>query len=96
MAAVKLLPAAVEDLSRLDAFLRSKSAPSADRLSLALEHALVQLARFPKLGRLLPDHEPFRELPVPFGARGYVVRYRLEPRGDVVVVRVWHAREERR
>lgn len=94
MAAVTLLPAAVEDLLRLDSFLRSKNAKAADNVSRLLERALGRLARFPMLGHLLADHPPYRELPIPFGARGYVIRYRIIE-GAVVVVRVWHAREDR-
>ena len=94
MAAVRLLPAAVEDLLRLDTFLRDKSAAAADRVSRLLERTLGQLARFPNLGKPLGDHPLYRELAVPFGARGYLIRYRRVDR-DVVVVRVWHAREDR-
>lgn len=94
MAAVRLLPGAVEDFLRLDTFVRQRTAASADKVSRLLEHALGQLARFPKLGIALVDHVPYRELPVPFGARGYLIRYRIVER-EVVVVRVWRAREER-
>ena len=94
MATVKLLPAAVEDLQRLGAFLRGKSTIAADRVSHLLERALGQLGRHPGFGRVLDDHPPYREVPVPFGAGGYVIRYRLVNR-EVIVVRVWHAREQR-
>lgn len=37
-----------------------------------------------------------RELIVPFGRAAYVVRYAyLTGRNEVVVLRVWHSREER-
>jgi toxin ParE1/3/4 len=95
VASVRLLPGAVEDLFRLDEFLRSRNPGAADKVSRLLEAALGKLARFPKLGKLLDDHPPYRELPVAFGARGFVVRYRLLA-SEVVVVRVWHMREGRR
>ena len=94
MASVRLLPGAVEDLRRLDTFLRAKNPIAANKLSLTLDQALKRLGRYPKLGRVLPEHPPFYELPVPFGARGYAVRYRFNG-ADVIVVRVWHAREDR-
>ena len=94
MASVSLLPEAVEDLARLDAFLRPKSTKAADRFSRLLENALHRLKRFPKLGSLIEDHPGFRELHVQFGAAGYSLRYRLVEQ-EVVVVRVWHSREGR-
>lgn len=33
---------------------------------------------------------------IPFGAGAYVLRYKLDPAGDPIVIRVWHSREERR
>ena len=94
MAAVALLPGAVEDVYRLDEFLRSKNEASANSVSLLLDAAVARLERFPKLGKPLGDHAPFRELTVPFGGGAYVVRYRSSG-SDVVVVRVWHSRERR-
>jgi plasmid stabilization system protein ParE len=94
MASLKLLPEAIEDLFRLDASLRTKNPKAADAVSQRLDDALSQLERFPRLGRPLDDHPPFREFVAPFSAGGYVIRYRIT--GDeVVVVRVWHSRELR-
>ncbi|MEM1086444.1 MAG: type II toxin-antitoxin system RelE/ParE family toxin [Pseudomonadota bacterium] len=49
---------------------------------------------FPELGQPWDADPAYRELTVVFGARGYVVRYRLmEDR--VIIVRVWHGLEDR-
>ncbi|MFZ5441374.1 MAG: type II toxin-antitoxin system RelE/ParE family toxin [Myxococcota bacterium] len=84
---------AVADLRRLDEFLRERNPAAADRVSRVLEKAFRQLARFPHSGQLLDDHRPFRQMVVPFGVAGYLIRYRLED--DVVVIRITNARERR-
>jgi len=43
----------------------------------------------------MPDETGRRELFMAFGAGAYVLRYMPEKTG-VVVIRVWHSREERR
>lgn len=43
----------------------------------------------------LSDDTGRRELFLPFGAGSYVLRYRLDASGSVVVIRVWHSRENR-
>jgi plasmid stabilization system protein ParE len=55
-------------------------------------HSLRDL---PERGR--PAIRPeYRELIVPFGRGAYVVRYRIHlERDTVVVVRIWHGREQR-
>lgn len=35
-----------------------------------------------------------REIVVPFGNSGYVIRYGMAQE-DIVVIRIWHAREDR-
>jgi plasmid stabilization system protein ParE len=49
----------------------------------------------PERGR--PAARPgYRELIVPFGAGAYIIRYRIDPRRNVVVItRLWHGRERR-
>jgi plasmid stabilization system protein ParE len=49
----------------------------------------------PRLGRALPDSTGRRELIIPFAAGAYVLHYMLEGRGTIVILRVWHSREER-
>ena len=40
------------------------------------------------------DEMGSRELYLPFGSGGYVLRY-VVAREEIVVIRVWHAREDR-
>lgn len=80
------------DLIRLREFIETESAASA---RLAIERLLngVRLLRdFPELG--VRVRAPFRHLILPHGKSGYVVRYRLT-KEEVVIVRIWHGKENR-
>jgi plasmid stabilization system protein ParE len=46
------------------------------------------------VGCRMDDATERRELFVPFGAGAYVLRYRIHA-DTIVVLRVWHSREER-
>jgi len=88
-------PAAIADLARLHAFLADKSEIAADRAVAALTAAIESLDTFPERGR--PAGSPNkRELIVPFGQSNYVLRYAYRAQTEeVIVLRIWHGREER-
>ena len=94
MATIKWLPEALDDLKRLHAFIQQHSPDAARRAVNTLIDATDSLAEFPEKGRPWDLEMGFRELPVPFGARGYLIRYRYVD-SAVFIVRVWHALEER-
>jgi plasmid stabilization system protein ParE len=86
---------AAADLQRLHDFLSGHSARSASRVAELLSDRLKLLAEFPSLGRMT-GRTGMRELYVPFGKSAYVIRYYLSARyRAVVILRIWHAREER-
>ena len=87
--------AAAADLERLCSFLAKGDPAAACRAAATLESAIQSLDTLPERGR--PSKVPnARELIVPFGRSGYVVRYRYSvERHEVVVLRVWHGRESR-
>jgi plasmid stabilization system protein ParE len=87
--------AAAADLARLHAFLADKSPAAADRAATALITAMQSLDLFPERGR--PSGTPnVRELIMPFGRSGYVLRYAYSMTQDeVVIIRIWHGREMR-
>ena len=94
MAQVRWLPEAMSDLKRLYEFINPHSADAAARAVNTLLAAAGSLADFPEKGRPWQQEPTFRELAVQFGAKGYVIRYRID--GDsVIIVRVWHALEDR-
>lgn len=94
MANLRWLPDALGDLKRLHAFIEPHSPQAAIRAVNTLIKATESLTVFPQKGKPWDLEMDFRELPVRFGARGYVIRYRYF--GDeVIIVRVWHALEDR-
>ncbi|MCY3703443.1 MAG: type II toxin-antitoxin system RelE/ParE family toxin [Rhodospirillales bacterium] len=94
MRALRWLPEALDDLKRLHAFIEPHSPQAAARAIGVLLASAERLTSFPEMGRPWEADNDFRELPVRFGTRGYVIRYRL-PEDRVVIVRVWHALEQR-
>jgi toxin ParE1/3/4 len=94
MACVKWHPGALDDLKRLYAFIEPHSPAAAKRAIVTLIEATDQLAEFPEMGKPWDLEMDFRTLPVRHGARGYVIRYRIVD-DEVIIVRVWHALEDR-
>lgn len=92
------LPDALADLERLYAFIEPHSAEAAGRAINTLIEAAQSLEQFPEKGRPWEleweTEDGFRELPVWFGAKDYVIRYRLH-QDKIIIVRVWHGLEER-
>ena len=94
MAELLWLPGAQEDVSRLARFLKEKSPQAARNAIKAIRLGAKQLASFPMAGRPMDDSTGRRELIIAFGGKAYVLRYKLD--GErVVIVRVWHALEDR-
>jgi plasmid stabilization system protein ParE len=85
MPQVRFAPAALRDLERLREFLRTKNPAAAKRAAAAIIKSVQLLGEQPQMGRPV-DHLPaqFRELPIQFGASGYVARYRYAD--DIVTV----------
>jgi plasmid stabilization system protein ParE len=86
---------AAADIERLRVFLENKNRAAAERAVVILSRAIQSLGNLPDRGR--PAGKPgIRELIVPFGQSAYVVRYaHRADAGEVVVLRIWHGREER-
>jgi len=90
------LPEAVEDIDRLYDFLLASSPVSAQKAMLAIDEGITLLLDSPYLGVKMQNRPEYRQLFVPFGKSSYVLRYRIHTEQDtLVVVRVWHGRENR-
>jgi plasmid stabilization system protein ParE len=87
--------AAIADVERLHEFLAEKDISAAQRAAGAIDDAVRSLTDFPQRGR--PSGiAGVRELIVPFGQSAYVVRYAyLAGRDAIVILRIWHSREQR-
>jgi plasmid stabilization system protein ParE len=86
-------PAARNDIIRLYEFLKSENPEAAKRAIKSIKHSANSLVNFPALGKRLEGRQD-REVFVPFGKRGYVIRYRLD--GVIpVILRIWHSLESK-
>jgi plasmid stabilization system protein ParE len=81
------------DLIRLRQFIEPHNPEAARNAAQALKKAANLMSQHPGIGTRLEGRQD-RELFVPFGHRGYVIRYRLD--GDaIVILKIWHGLEER-
>ncbi|MFY9824067.1 MAG: type II toxin-antitoxin system RelE/ParE family toxin [Thermoanaerobaculia bacterium] len=85
-----------QDLSRLREFIAEHNPGAAQRAAARIKAASILISQQPRLGRVVrvpagssPD---VRELPIAFGASGYLIRYQIL-RSEVRILRIWHARE---
>lgn len=95
MAQVKWRPRAIADIERLHAFLNKKDTAAARKAAYSILKAAALLETTPRIGRPMSDETRRRELFVPFGGGAYVLRYVLETDNTVIVIRVWHSKENR-
>jgi len=92
---IKWLPQALSDVERLHVFLMTKSPVAAAEAASVIFEGANLLEKMPNLGRPMPDETGRRELFIPFASGAYVLRYMLENKKTVVIIRVWHSREYR-
>lgn len=85
---------ALLDIERVREFLDINNPETAKRALRLIFAALERVQQFPELGRPTTDTD-IRQLVIPFGNAGYIVRYARMPGGDILVLRVWHGREAR-
>lgn len=90
------LPEALADVERLHGFLKGMDELAASRCVETILKGSKLLRATPRLGRPMPDELDRRELFMQFGAAAYVLRYKLEDADTVVIIRVWHSREDRK
>lgn len=91
------LPEAVEDIERLYDFLAAHSPEAAAKAMLAIDDGIELLLANPLIGPKMDERPDIRQLFIPFGKSAYVLRYRIHTEAEtLVVIRVWHGREDRR
>jgi len=96
MAQIKWLPEAVADLHRLHSFLEEHDQNAADNAAGRILEGVRLIKATPRLGRPMPDDDVDRhELFISFGPGSYVIRYRFENKDTVVIIRIWHSKENR-
>jgi plasmid stabilization system protein ParE len=80
------------DLIRLRQFIEPHNPEAARNAAQALKKAASLIIQHPGIGTRLEGRQD-RGLFVPFGHRGYVMRYRLDD--AIVILKIWHGLEER-
>ncbi len=94
MPSVTWTPEALADVRRLHRFLADKNPDAARRAASRILDGARLLKTFPAAGRPAPNRPPeCRELPLRFGAAGYLLLYRYDEAG-VVILAVRSTREE--
>lgn len=86
------LPSAISDLQRLHDFLLPHNAVAAQRLVSLVKHAVHLLQTSPQIGKMADNLQEFRDIVIPFGASGYVLRYRLHS-NSIFVIALRHCKE---
>ncbi len=87
-------PGALHDLARLREFIEIHNPNAATKAARRILEAANGLLANPLLGRPLEDLPAFHQIFIPFGKRGYVLKYRIDGK-NIVILRIWHAREKR-
>jgi plasmid stabilization system protein ParE len=92
MAQISYSRNAISSLDRLHRFLAEKNPDAAARAINTIVDRLAAFEDLPRLGPVDQDRPDLRQLFIPFGAAGYVARYRIS--GDtVIVLAIRHMRE---
>jgi len=84
---------ALADLNRFAAFLQGRHPVLARRIGREILRRADILGEYPESGRAVRD-SGFRELSVPVMGATYILRY-AHDRNGVVILRVFHSREQR-
>ena len=92
MPKIVFLPNAGRNLAKLREFLAIHNNDAATKAACLILETTNRLKNHPFLGRPCDDLPEYRDLIIPFGSAGYVLRYRVE--GETVfIVAIKHTRE---
>ncbi|MGB0697055.1 MAG: type II toxin-antitoxin system RelE/ParE family toxin [Rhodospirillaceae bacterium] len=92
------LPEALDDIERLHAFIMGivQNPVAAEQAANAIEAGIQRLLDHPFCGVEMAGSSSTRMLYIPFGKNAYVLSYRFdEDKDTLVVLRIWHSRENR-
>ena len=86
--------AAGRDMERLHSFIAKNNKNAAKRAANAIVHSARLLQKSPRMG-VLSENKASREHSVAFAKTGYIVRYMIDGNHDIVILRVYHQKENR-
>lgn len=81
---IEWLETAIIDLQRLREFILPHNQDAAQRAFKTIRAAVAPLETNPRIGKPVEDLPDYHDLMIPFGASGYVLRYRLQ--GDTIFI----------
>ena len=76
-------------------FLHEKSPATTARAAKTILDGAGFLKSIPDICRPMDDNTGRRKWVVPFGAGAFVLRYMRDENNTVVIIRVWHSKENR-
>ena len=89
---IEWLESAIHDLQRLRDFILPHNQEAAQRAFRIIKSAVAPLETNPRIGKPVEDLPDYLDLVIPFGASGYLLRYRIH--GDTIfIVAVKHGKE---
>ena len=88
-------PLALRDLQRVHGFLKTESPKTAIEALTKIKKSGQNLPFFPNIGVQIGNDADFRQLTVAFGKQAYILHYRIH-HTSIVVLRVWHSKENRK
>jgi plasmid stabilization system protein ParE len=83
---------AIVDLERLKEFISHHNKEAALKAARHIRAAVMHISIHPQLGKPVEGFPDYREIVIPFGSSGYVVRYRILS-DAVLIIAVKHGRE---
>lgn len=89
---IEWLEAAIVDLQRLREFILPHNQEAAKRAFKVIRAAVTQLETTPRIGKPVEDLQDYHDLIIPFGASGYVLRYRLQS-DTIFIIAIKHSKE---
>ncbi len=78
-------PGAINDLSRLREFLRSKNPKAAVKSAQSIIKTANVLLEFPHLGHPIEGLPEFNKIFIPFGQNGYDMHYRIDNENIIIL-----------
>lgn len=89
---IRWLAPALLDLQRLRDFILPHNRDAAQRAVKVIRASVAALAANPRIGKPIEDMLDYRDLVIPFGSAGYLLRYRIQ--GDLLyIIALRHCKE---
>ena len=89
---IEWLDSAIIDLQRLRNFILPHNLEAAKRAVKTIRTAISPLEENPRIGKPVEDLPDFHDIFIPFGASGYVLRYRVQD-NTIYIIAVKHCKE---